>query len=85
MRLRWSDEDASDTEGLWNDVRGFWSDDEDADFSGHWRKGKQRGGKREPRLRGMTHARPRHDIVTHYNAATQVQCHSIKLRIYLQC
>ena len=74
LQVRWSDEDASDDEGLWNDVRGFWSDDEEEDFGGHWRKGRQaRGGKREPRVRGMTYSKPRHDIVTHYNATTQVR------------
>lgn len=67
---RWSDDDLSDDEGLWNDVRGFWSDDEEESWG---RKARARGAKREPRVRGLTHSKPRHDVVTHYNAATQVQ------------
>jgi hypothetical protein len=60
-------------DGLWNDVRGFWSDEEDADYSDHWRKGgHSRGVRKEGRIRGLTHSKPRHDVVTSYNTSTRV-------------
>ncbi|KAK9805733.1 hypothetical protein WJX73_003191 [Symbiochloris irregularis] len=64
----WSDEEFSDGEGLWDDVRGFWSDEDDEEL-GEGRGARRRRGERMPR--GPSGAKIRHSIVTQYNATSQ--------------
>lgn len=78
---RWADsEELSEDEDLWAEMREFWSDGEELDGVGRAPTRRARKGPRKPRAPGQprgggqAYSKLRHQIVTHYNAVTQV-CH----------
>ena len=72
----------SEDEELWAEMRQFWSDDEDdGDVNrSHWkrlRRGQLRGSRGPGRTaRAAGGSKQRHNVITHYNAVTQVYSHS---------
>ena len=79
---RWADsEELSEDEDLWAEMREFWSDGEEVDGVSRAPARRARKGPRKPRapgqLRGggQAYSKLRHQIVTHYNAVTQVCMH----------
>ena len=76
---RWADsEELSEDEDLWAEMREFWSDGEEVDGVGRAPARRARKGPRKPRAPGQprgggqAYSKLRHQIVTHYNAVTQV-------------
>ncbi len=84
---RWMDsEELSEDEDLWAEMREFWSDGEEleglrkAPARRARKEPRRQRGPNQPRTGGLGHSKLRHQIVTHYNAVTQV-CHSHRAQV----
>ena len=81
MHRHWDDVELSSDDELWAEMREFWSDEEDGaggQNRAHWKR-LRRGasGARRARVPGLPRSSgqgraPRHAVITHYNAVTQV-------------
>jgi hypothetical protein len=68
-------------------MREFWSDEEDSQgHKAHWKRLRRGGGQRKSRAPGLMRSsgqgRARHNIITHYNAITQVLSASAALHVH---